>query len=121
MYLPKLDILKDHIYLLELWVIDDFEQADNIRMSYLLQDCNLSFGLALGSDSDLAQSTFLGEPLYDLDRHNVARLKTTGSLDFAKYPSTNLIDDLVLIDELAACDEVLFDLCFMSPVVRLDS
>jgi hypothetical protein len=112
-------MLENHIYLLQLGVIDDFEEADNIRVSYFLQDSYLPLGFVLWCDSDPAKPTFLGKPWYDLDSYKVTCLKTAGQFDLAMNTSSYLVDDLILIDELSASNEVLLDLCLMGPVEKL--
>ncbi len=49
----------------------------------------------------------------------VTRFKTARQLDLAMYTSSYLVDDLILIDELSASNEILFDLCLVGPVEKL--
>ena len=112
-------MLKDHIDLLQLGVIDNFEEADHIRMPDLLQNSNLPLGFVFWRDCDPAESTFLGESLYDLDSYVFAGLKTASQFDLAMHTSAYLIDDLVLINQFTASNEVLLNLCLMCPAVGL--
>lgn len=87
-------------------------------MPDFLQDSNLALGFVLWGDGDPSQSTFLGKPLYDLDGNIVTSLEATSEFDLSMDPSANLIDNLVLIDQLAARNEILFNLCFACPAVK---
>ncbi len=51
--------------------------------------------------------------MYDLDGNIVTGFQTACQLDLAVNPSTNLVDDLVLVYEFAASDEILFNLSFV--------
>jgi hypothetical protein len=114
-YLSQFNVLEDHINLLQFGVIDDFEEADHIRMSDLLQNSNLPLGLVFWRHCDPAEPTLLRESLYDLDCYVFAGLKTACQFDLAVYTSAYLVDDLVLINQFTASNEVLLNLCFMCP------
>lgn len=88
-------------------------------MSNLLQDGNLSLRLDLGIYCDLAQPSFLGKALYDLDRDVVSGVETPCQFDLAMDSSPNLLDDFVLVYELPAGDKVLFDLSLVGSGVQL--
>jgi hypothetical protein len=112
-------MLENHIYLLQFGVVDDFKEADNIRVSHFLQDSYLTLGFVLWCDSDPAKPTFLGKSRYDLDSYIVTCLKTACQFDLAMNTSSYLVDDLILIDELSASNVVLLNLCLMGPVEKL--
>lgn len=106
-------MLQHHIDFLEFWVVDDFEETDDVGVPDLLQDSNLSLSLALGIKRHLPKPTLLGKALYDLDSDVIARLKTPSQLDLAMSTSADFVDNLVLVYQLPSGDEVLFDLCLV--------
>ena len=112
-------MLKNHVYLLQFRIVNDLEQANDVRMPHFLQDGNLSLCLVFWGDRHLTKPPLLREPLYDLDSDIFARFKAPSQLNFTMNASTYLIDNFVLIDQFAAGDEILFDLCLMRPKVAL--
>ncbi len=84
-------------------------------MADLLEDGDFPLCLIFGRNGDSSQLALLGEALYDLDRDEVARLKTSCQFDLAMHSPANLFDDLVLVYQLAAGDKVLLDLGFVGP------
>jgi hypothetical protein len=112
-YLSELDTLQHHVDLLQFGVIDDFEEADDIGMSDLLENGNLSLGLILWGDGDSSKSALLGEALHDLDSHILSCLETPRQFDLAMNASAYLVDDLVLIYQFATGEGILFDLGFV--------
>lgn len=111
--LAELDVFQDHVDLLELGVVDDLQEADDVGMSNLLEDGDLPFRLVLGRHGDPAQLALLGEALYDLDGYIIARLETPGQFDLAMHAATDLVDDLVLVDQLAPADLIEIDVGFV--------
>lgn len=108
-------MLQDHIYLLQFWIIDNLEQPNDVGVSDLLEDGNFSLCLALGRHCYPSQPALLGKALDDLDRDKVASLQAPGQFDLAMYTSAYLVDDLILIDQLASSDEILLNLGLVSP------
>lgn len=113
--LAQFDILEDHVDLLVIGIIDDLVEADDVRVSYLLEDRNLPLRLSLWRDRGSAESPFLRVSLYDLDGDLLVGLEVPSELHLAMDAATNLSQDLVLIDHLSAGDKVLFDGCLVRP------
>jgi hypothetical protein len=96
----KFYMFKDHVNLLEFWVIDDFEEGDYVGVADLLQDGNLLLCLVLGRlCRNLAETSLLRETWNDLDSHVFACLEVPGQLDFAVHATTNFFDHFILVDE----------------------
>ncbi|KAI6756787.1 hypothetical protein HG530_011385 [Fusarium avenaceum] len=72
-------VFKDHINLLEFRVIDDFEECNHIRMTYLLQYGDFLFRLVLGGlCRNLSEASLLRKTWNDLDGHIFASLEVAG-------------------------------------------
>lgn len=115
--LSTLDVLKDHVDLLEFGIVNDFEEGDHIGMSNLLQDGNFPLGLLLGIHigSNLAEPSLLGESWDDLDSHIFSILEVSGQFDLAMDTAADLVNDLVVVDDLSARRKVPIDIGDMSP------
>ena len=98
-------MLKDYIDLLLSRVVYDFEQADDIRVSSLFEDGNFALNLVLVTGV-LAQTATLGVTVDDLDGDVLPSVQVLPELDLTMHTASKLIDDLVLIDELATRDGV---------------
>lgn len=114
-YFSMSDMFQNHVDLLQLWIVDDLQETDDVWMSDLLENGNLSFRLVLRGNSHLAKPSFLREALYDFNGHIIARLQAACQFDLAMLTSSNLVNDFVLVDEFSSRYEVLFDQCFVCP------
>src|SRR4051812_202933 len=74
-------------------------------MTGLLQDGDLAFDLVLMTAA-LAQSSTLGEAIDNFDSHIVPFVEFLPKLHLAVHASPKLIDNFVLIDNLASGDGV---------------
>ena len=82
-------------------------------MPNLLENSDLPLRLVFRRHCDPSKPALLGEALYDFDGDMVTGLETACQFDLAMYASANLIDDFVLVDQLAASEEILFNLSFV--------
>ena len=112
-------MFQHHVDFLQLRIVDHFEQTDNIGMADLLQDGDFSLCLVFRRNGDSSQLALLGEALYDLDRNKVTRLKTSCQFDLAMHAPADLFNDLVLVYQFAAGNEVLLDLGFVGPGLHM--
>lgn len=107
---PKLNMFQHHVDLLQFGIVDDFQQADDVGVTDLLENGDLPLCLVFGRNGDSPKLALLGEALYDLDRNIVACLETSCQFDLAMDASAYFFDDLVLVYQLATGNKVLLDL-----------
>jgi len=97
-------MLKNHVDLLELRVVNDFEKGDDIRVTDLLQDGDFLLRLVLGRlCCNLSKATLLGETWDDFDSHIFACFEVASQLDFTMHSTSNFFNHFILVNELAAC------------------
>lgn len=96
-------MLKNHVDLLQLGVIDNLEKRDNVRMSNLLQNGDLPVDVLLRiPGGQFPQAAGLGQTRDNLDSHIFAILEVLSKFDLAMLATPYFLDDLVLVDEFAA-------------------
>lgn len=92
-------------------------------MSDFLEDGDFPLGLLEGGYvlGDPAEPTFSREAGHNFYGDILANIEVAGQLDFAMNTAANLLDNLVMVDDLAAGGEVSIDIGDMCPAVHIVS
>lgn len=104
-------MLETQVDLFIVRVIDDFEEGHDVRMPDLFQNGNFPLRLLERRHilCDPSESTLLGEARDNLDCHVLAIVEIAGQLDFAVSTSSNFVENLVVINDLASSGVVSVD------------
>jgi hypothetical protein len=105
-------VLKYDVNLLTARVIYNFKQAYNVGVTSFLQDGNFLLDLVFMT-CIFTQPTALRIAIDDLDSDRGTSLEILAELDFSVYATPELVNDLVLVDDLAARDWVEIDISYV--------
>lgn len=120
--LATFDMLEAEVDFPVVRVVDNFQQGHHVGMSDFFEDGDFPLGLlerrhVLG---DPAEPTFSGEAGDNFDGDVLADIEVTGQLHLTMNTAANFLDNLVMIDDLAASGEVsidIGDMCLSNSVI----